>query len=499
MSTQAPIPAPAPVTPSPPSKNPTEIDLGNIQGDILSGLPKKTETFYFFQIIHPVHFKRDLRQLIPLIKTVADVGKDRKKIQDYKDRVKHHPEENLPPLIHLAGVNIALSHLAFEEIGIDDSKLDDPAFTNGQLKDSESLKDKGTGTGPTFVPDWEEPFKKPIHGVIIVTGDCHPTVDKTVQQIENIFDVNGSSPSISLVTSIRGDVRPGDLSAHEHFGYLDGVSNPAVIGFDKDPAPGPKPVPAGKILLGHDGDANRDKREPWMVDGSFLVFRYLFQKVPEFDDFVERSSGRLVRPGLDKKEAADLLGARLVGRWKSGAPIDITPFHDNPHLAENPQRNNDFSFSAEINVQKLCPFASHVRRTMPRDDIPEDQVEAHRILRRGIQFGPEVTKQEKRTKTTMHGRGLLFACYQSSISDGFRFIQTRWSNNVRFPPGETTPETPGLDPIIGQGTPADRKMSGFNPDKPSDELAFDDLWVVPRGGEYFFSPSIEGLKDIIAA
>jgi len=45
-------------------------------------------------------------------------------------------------------------------------------------------------------------------------------------------------------------------------------------------------------------------------------------------------------------------------------------------------------------------------------------------MRRGIQFGPEVTRQEKAAKKTFHGRGLLFACYQSSIDRGFRFIQT---------------------------------------------------------------------------
>jgi len=44
-------------------------------------------------------------------------------------------------------------------------------------------------------------------------------------------------------------------------------------------------------------------------------------------------------------------------------------------------------------------------------------------MRRGIQFGCEVTKQEKAAKKTFHGRGLLFACYQSSIANGFQFIQ----------------------------------------------------------------------------
>lgn len=100
------------------------------------------------------------------------------------------------------------------------------------------------------------------------------------------------------------------------FGYLDGVSNPHIIEFDKakDIPPGPAPINAGHILLGQKGD--EIPRDPWMVDGSFLVFRYLFQKVLEFDDFLDRNA--LVGPGMTRKQGADLLGARLVGRWKSG-------------------------------------------------------------------------------------------------------------------------------------------------------------------------------------
>ena len=89
-----------------------------------------------------------------------------------------------------------------------------------------------------------------------------------------------------------------------------------IIGFDKNPPPGPAPIHAGVILLGEDGDPSKDQRDPWMVDGSFLAFRHLLQTVPEFDEFVNKN--RLQLPGLTEKEGADLFGARLVGRWKSG-------------------------------------------------------------------------------------------------------------------------------------------------------------------------------------
>jgi hypothetical protein len=53
------------------------------------------------------------------------------------------------------------------------------------------------------------------------------------------------------------------------------------------------------------------------VDGSFLVFRFLSQTVLEFDNFLRDHP--LPVPGLTPAEGSELLGARLVGRWKSGA------------------------------------------------------------------------------------------------------------------------------------------------------------------------------------
>ena len=49
----------------------------------------------------------------------------------------------------------------------------------------------------------------------------------------------------------------------------------------------------------------------------------------------------------------------------------------------------------------------------------------HLINRQGIPYGPEVFLDEElsgRTRIGVH-RGLSFVCYQSSISNGFEFVQ----------------------------------------------------------------------------
>lgn len=463
------------------------LNLDNIQGNILSGFQRKTESFYFFQITDAKLFRKQLGAFIPLVKTVAQVLKDRKAVRDHKQNGKE-------TLLTLVGVNIAFSHQGFVKLGIDDSNLsNDKSFQTGQRADAVNLKDKGTTTGGTFVPDWEPAFLQDIHAVILIAGDSHLTVNNKLNQIRDIFGVGSATASIKEVTTIVGDVRAGKNHAHEHFGFLDGVSNPAIIGFDKDPPPGPSPVQPGIILLGHTGDPLLTTRPSWVVDGSFLVIRYLFQRVPEFNTFLKNNPVDV--PGLTKEQGSELLGARLVGRWKSGAPIDLAPFKDDPKLGADPQRNNNFQFATEGTFQKICPFAAHIRKTNPRADLIAKgiNIDDSRIMRRGIQFGPEVTEEENASGKTSVGRGLIFSCYQTSITKGFAFMQESWANNPNFP--HQTPEVPGLDPIIGQGV---RQLTGTDPDDPKQSLTNIPDFVVPKGGEYFFSPSVKALKETLA-
>ena len=87
------------------------------------------------------------------------------------------------------------------------------------------------------------------------------------------------------------------------------------------------PVQPGVLLTGQNGDNKADgtpnTRAPWATDGSFLAFRYLFQQVPEFNEFLKKNpiakdgNGNVLTP----EAGSDLLGARMVGRWKSGVSI----------------------------------------------------------------------------------------------------------------------------------------------------------------------------------
>ena len=210
------------------------------------------------------------------------------------------------------------------------------------LADAKNLGDKNKNSSGTFAPDWDPAFLGDIHGLILVSGDSHTTVSKQINHIEHLFCMNGKNASIHKVISIVGDVRPGEEKGHEQsvspsfslpsflasqarlltrsnhsFGFLDGISQPTLDGLTEfEPFPNGEKVPTiaqGVTLVGRPGDKVTN-RPSWALDGSFLSFRYLFQLVPEFNSFLQANP----IPGMPAAEGSELLGARLVGRWKSG-------------------------------------------------------------------------------------------------------------------------------------------------------------------------------------
>jgi len=273
---------------------------------------------------------------------------------------------------------------------------------------------------------------------------------------------------------------------------MDGISQPGINGFTANPTPGQTVIDPGHVLLGETGDPIT--RPSWAKDGSFLAFRQLKQFVPEFEKFL--TDNPINEHDLTPVQGSALFGARLMGRWKSGAPVDLAPMFDDPVLAADPQRNNNFNFSHPgsdlTSDQTHCPFSAHIRKTAPRSDFNPVNVNNH-IIRAGVPYGPEVSTAEAARNVTQTERGLAFVAYQSNIGAGFRFIQHSWANNPNFIFGKND-STPGFDPVIGQNAGQARFVSGLDPTNASKDFTLVMDFVQSRGGEYFFSPSLSALK-----
>ncbi|THU76798.1 hypothetical protein K435DRAFT_813070 [Dendrothele bispora CBS 962.96] len=225
----------------------TPLDLNNIQGLVQCWYPqrrpRRTSSLRFKT---PPLFRTALLALIPFIKTAAQAQADQKSIADHKLK-------GLTTLIPMTGTQIAFSNAGLTKLGITGVAtpgVADPnsdPFLKGQFKDSKNIGDAGTGPDSDFVPAWDPAFGNAnIHGVIFIGGSDHLTVDAELAKTKLILGL-----SVKEVIQIRGDTRPKDQSGHEHFGFLDGISNPTIIGFnDKNAPPGPKPVDRSVLLTG---------------------------------------------------------------------------------------------------------------------------------------------------------------------------------------------------------------------------------------------------------
>lgn len=264
------------------------------------------------------------------------------------------------------------------------------------------------------------------------------------------------------------------------FGFEDGISQPQVRGIDDQGDPKDNPKTFDNLIEPSSLLITKDSPLPdWMENGSFFCFRKLEQDVAAWNSFVKDGAQKLKIP-----EAT--FGAKLMGRWQSGRAIVLAD-KDEDSTKVDPMAN-DFTFQ-NGNMDK-CPFGAHIRKTNPRGS-PFFGV---RIMRRGIPYGTDFVPG----KTTDTNRGLLFACYQADFDQGYRFIQQAWANGPTFPEGVA-----GLDTVMGQIPDKGKPSPGGDEFKiqinKTGQAKFDRVnqFVTPRGGEYFFAPSITALKKTL--
>ena len=479
-----------------------ELELNDIQGDVLVGMQKNAELFIFFNIAESVRFKSLVKRYI------VDELTSGWRVLDRERLVMERKQLGEPPAEPWLGLNLGFTKDGMTRVLGPRRLAMDPAFERGAAHpDTIALLNDPP------VTSWLADYRSDrIDGVFLITGPNPSFVTYHGNSLRQRLE-----PAIKVVYAEMGTVRPGRDRGREHFGFIDGVSQPGVRGLTRASRPSIAPdqglpgqdlVWPGEFVLGYPGqnpkDANRagpvaPLPAPWARNGSYMVFRRLEQLVPEFRRFVAAQAARLgIYP--------DLLAARMVGRWRSGAPLELAPLRDNPWLGANDKRNNDFGY-ADDPLQRACPYAAHIRKANPRDDPPGGRSEtlAHRIIRSGIPFGPEVAAGET---TTQQSRGLMFVCYQASIERGFEFIQRRYSDNPDFVGGKRRPDdhspvVPGFDPIIGQAPGnGPRSMDEPAPNYPAGNrrtvLDMPEQFVIVTASGYFFMPSIAALRTLLA-
>jgi hypothetical protein len=195
------------------------------------------------------------------------------------------------------------------------------------------------------------------------------------------------------------------------------------------------PLKPGEFILGYpdeDGPpANLPQPEILSRNGSYMAYRQLQEHVGRFRDFL-REHGKT-------HEEQELIAAKLMGRWRSGAPLTLAPEKDDPALGADLQRNNDFNYKEMDPHGYAVPLGSHMRRMNPRDTTVN--INRRRMIRRGATYGSHLPED---TPEDGVERGIAAFVICGSLIRQFEFAQNVWANYRNF--HELGNER---DPIIG--------------------------------------------------
>jgi deferrochelatase/peroxidase EfeB len=259
----------------------------------------------------------------------------------------------------------------------------------------------------------------------------------------------------------------------------------AIEGSGLEPLPGQgRPIKAGEFILGYPGEAGVPVPMPQPDilgrNGTYVGFRKYQTRVGAFNRFLHAS-------GSTEAER-ELVAAKLVGRWRSGAPLALAPEVDNPALGADPHRNNDFNYADDPQGRKV-PLGAHIRRLNPRDTqlTRLTDVNLHRLIRRGVAYGKPYDANELSTADDEVPRGAIFLFISARAMATLEFLQQEWINDGSFiGVGDER------DPIIGRHEEGEAFTIPKQPVRR--RLHSIETFNVLRGGEYFFMPSISALN-----
>jgi Dyp-type peroxidase family len=478
-------------------KNPS-IDIDDIQGIIISGYGDLFFTsILFLEITHVVGAKQWLSKLIGSITTA--------------NHHKHSKGTDGKPRF---AIHLALTMAGLKALGLPQESLDTfpPEFKEGMNEPSRSRRLGDNGESSPIKWDIgginnDGTLKEAIHILVML----QTAAENELSDLRSKLKIGSADSGLRLIKIEEGHRFPDQK---EHFGFRDGVSEPNIEGSPKDASDDNPAIQTGEFILGYPNSYGHLPPSPSVsrlldVDGdllpllpaggrgdgfcdlgrngSFLVLRKLHQDVAAFRMYFQKQFG--------EPDVVNLMMAKVVGRWPSGAPLALTPKQDDLSLSNLPQSNN-FGYANDTHGFG-CPIGAHVRRSNPRDALGENPEESltnvnrHRIIRRGASYGEPLPAGQ--TTDDGKARGLLFFCINADIKRQFEFLQQTWINNPKFGGLYNDP-----DPLVGDNREPNDKPRECNftvPQRPiRARLKGLPRFVTVKGGCYFFLPGLAALK-----
>ena len=376
-----------------------------------------------------------------------------------------------------AWITVAFTYQGLRALGVPQNSLDSfaPEFQQGMAARAAELGD----VGESSPRNWEKPLGSPdVHVALAALSPDAARLEVVLERARRAYQ------ELSGVEVIWRQDCYQLPTGRTSFGFKDGIGQPPVEG-SGIPSSNPKerPIKAGEFILGYADETGRLPPMPTPdvlgKNGTYVVFRKLHTRVAAYRQYL--------RARASSREEEALLGAKMVGRWQSGAPLTLSPQRDDPKLGADRHRNNDFLYRDDLRGFK-CPAGAHARRANPRDAFDHEMsvdVRLHRMIRRGTSYGPMLP--EGVLKDDGVDRGIIFVFVGAHLKRQFEFVKTQWLNDGIFI-GAPAEKDPLVGPNDGSGVftipqrPIRRRLQNLPP------------FVVTRGGEYCFAPGLRAMR-----
>ena len=450
----------------------TSLDLGDIQGDILRAYGNAYgRTSYVFV-------------------TIRDPTGGRDWLRAVTDRVMNAtpwPGAEKPP----CAWNVAFTAPGLAALGVPERVL--RTFSDEFLEGMELRAEVLGDTAASAPEHWDAGLRHP-HVLVTLNALGERELQTTLTELRTEVVRHG----LEIAHEEHAHTLDG---AREHFGFADGFAQPAIEGATDDRAEGGgvplragrwRALAPGEFILGYpDEDTRVDPQgrlpsapaSPLGRNGTYMVWRKLRQDVALFRRTVAAAAAHYA--GGDER----LLRAKVVGRWEDGAPLVTHPIDPGAFDATAPGANA-FLYAEDADGRR-CPLGAHVRRSNPRDALGfEGRLSfRHRIIRRGMPYGEPLA--EGVLEDDGADRGLVFVCFNASISRQFEGIQVQWLND-----GNVFGLGHDRDWLLGGDNGGSMVVPGKGAADPPFYLAPQGPFVTTRGGDYLFVPGLTALGAI---
>lgn len=343
---------------------------------------------------------------------------------------------------------------------------------------------------------WNGRFKtRQVHLVVHLYGQSTEVLDKVTTEVRAAAGGNRELFPTKTGVAIEGG-KLGDIPGELHFGYRDGISQPTVRWDDGPLLQGE--VDYRHFILGYAtseipsapqafvSDSNSNRASELARNGTYSVFRWLYQDVALFNRFLI-SEGPKAFPHLSSQDAEELLAAKLMGRWRDGTPLAMSPTAPNQNFSSG----NDFGYGNDPDGHQ-CPFSAHIRVTNPRDQALDHASKVlggvPRVIRRGAPCGQKLMG----TVDDQVERGLVGMFLCASILRQF-YKLTVWMKENNFSPA--FPNQHSQDPLANRLTP-DASNQFLIPAATGSQTVTLQDFITTKGTAFFLLPGVQTLQKL---